>query len=161
MECVYATQCQLQSLRTMINVRMCLMTSVHQAVRDADACTLLSQLHCSKHGSTLLVLGISWARLCVVRSRTYLSWNWLRWVLFLQRPLCTLTKFVHACKTKFFICCTDHHIFITSPTTTHFMEMAQYCVNETSALSCIQNLGVVHAITFPEYQRCAIWFMQG
>ena len=105
MECVYATQCQLQSLRTMINVRMCLMTSVHQAVRDADACTLLSQLHCSKHGSTLLVLGISSARLCVVRSRTYLSWNWLRWVLFLQRPLCTLTKFVHACKTKFFICC--------------------------------------------------------
>ena len=61
-ECVFVTECQLHSVRTIVNVRICLMTSIHQAVEEADACcplgTLLSQLDCSKHESTLLVLGI-------------------------------------------------------------------------------------------------------
>ncbi len=35
-------------------------------------------------------------------------------------------------------------------------QMAHVIVNETSALSCIQHLGVVDALTFPEYQRSCV-----
>lgn len=79
--CVFVTENQVQPVRAVVSVRICLMTSMHQAVGEADACCLgmlLSQLNCSKYGSTLLVHGIKWAPLCVVCSRADVSWNWVR-----------------------------------------------------------------------------------
>jgi len=54
--------CGMHVCHRVLGAIICLMMSIHQAVEESDACclgALLSQLDCSKHGSTLLVLGVS------------------------------------------------------------------------------------------------------